>query len=150
MDSLRSDTVSRAHSRRYGKVLLQPLPLFAFETRERVDVGRNQPASRKKTHTPPSLFPPPSPCSLTLRYDMSYGAKTAMAVYEAHEEDYDFDQYGQLLRPSPARPTSDTPDNVYWDDNSLLDSWAAALLDFKVIPLTFSSRKTQTHSRSNR
>lgn len=73
---------------------------------------------------------------------MAYGERGAWnaPVYEAREEDYDFDQYGQPLplAPPPPRPASDTPDAVYHDDNALLDCWAAALLEIKVIPLLFA------------
>ena len=72
-------------------------------------------------------------------------------VYEADEDDYEFDEFGNVVEQSEYHEeelyeegyeegststsgavVSDVPDYAYWDDSALVHCWEAALMDFKV------------------
>jgi hypothetical protein len=69
----------------------------------------------------------------------------AEPVYEANEDDYEYDEYGDAVygdeeyfeeeEEAPvALPVlqSDVGPEVYWDDSSLFSCWEAAMLEYKV------------------
>lgn len=56
-------------------------------------------------------------------------------VYVAEEYEYAENEYEEeefAAPPPAARPTSDVPADVYWDDSGLSNCWLAAVADYKV------------------
>lgn len=64
------------------------------------------------------------------------GADVYVAIEEYDDEDeqhlHDVEQDQGDLESEEPRIPSDVPDQVYWDDTSLVQCWESALLDFKV------------------
>lgn len=86
-------------------------------------------------------------------YSTNSTAQHANKVYEANEDDYDFDQFGNVVEgeyyyaadedyedyyeeegyeEEPVALVSDVPDFAFWDDSALIKCWEAALVEFKV------------------